>query len=57
MLSIKTEGVKEISVNGPQMREPESLAYDYLVVCTGSEYSAPIKVASVLTLEERKSSL
>lgn len=57
MLSIKTEGVKEISVNGPQMREPESLAYDYLVVCTGSEYSAPIKVATVLTLEERKSSL
>ena len=57
MLTIKTEAVKEISVQGPQTREPESLAYDYLVVCTGSEYSAPIKVASVLTLEERKSSL
>ena len=45
MLSIKADGVKEIIVQDPQIQGTQSLTYDYLVVCTGSEYSAPIKVA------------
>jgi len=48
------ESDKSISIRRQGKQETEQLQYDYLVICTGSEYKKPVKDTLAVNLADRK---
>lgn len=46
-----------ISIKTHTSADLETIGFDYLVICTGSQYRDPIKDANILNLEERRSKM
>ena len=46
-----------VMIRNNKNNEPEYMEYDYLVICTGSQYNEPIKDGDVRILDQRKSKL